>query len=547
MVMMSEFARTQMRSKYAHTKPSGHKEEWEDIAKRQAHSVVKPYLPRLTDKIEQLISERKFVPGGRYLNSAGRDHPQVNNCFLFKAEDTTEGWGELMQKATLSLMGGGGVGVVYSWLREYGKLLSRKGGFSSGPVALMHMVNESGRYIMQGGSRRSAIWAGLHWNHPDIMKFIHCKVMSPHMREMKNKDYTFPIPMEGTNISVILDDSFFACYNDPSNKDHKLAYEVYWTTVRRMLKDGEPGFSIDIGGHAGENLRNACTEVTSSDDSDMCNLGSANLSRYDRLDDFMEDLPFMVAFLLCGTLYSHLPTQQMYKVREKNRRLGLGLMGIHEWLIKRGKRYGPDSELEAWLDAYTASGAHANRWSDALSCSRPVATRSIAPNGTISIVAETTSGIEPIPAVAYRRRYQEITVGGGHTVKAQYVIDPTAHRLIQQGADPELIEDAFTLAEDVDRRLDFQAWIQEKVDHAISSTINLPSWGSSVNNESTVKGFGDRLLQRLPKLRGITAYPDGSRGGQPITRVSYQDAIGRVGVEFEDNSEMTCKSGVCGS
>src|SRR5690606_26925539 len=196
-----------------------------------------------------------------------------------RAEDSREGWADLMQKATMALMTGAGIGVVYSDVRPEGTIIKRTGGKATGPLALMQMLNEAGRGIMQGGSRRSAIWAGLHWIHPDIFKFIQIKNWSPEVRALKEKDFNFPATLDGTNISVILDDDFFVAYDDPNHKDYSLAHNVYWATVRQMLKTAEPGFSIDVGPNRGENLRNACTEVTSSDDSDICNLGSINMSR----------------------------------------------------------------------------------------------------------------------------------------------------------------------------------------------------------------------------------------------------------------------------
>ncbi len=104
-----------------------------------------------------------------------------------------------------------------------------------------------------------------------------------------------------------------------------------------------------------------------------------------------------------------------------------------------------------------------------------------------------------------------------------------------------------TLAEDYERRIRFQAWMQRYVDHGISSTLNLPEWGSSMNNESTVTSFGNTLMHYLPELRGITAYPNGARDGQPLTRCPYTEAISKVGVEFVDNNDKACRNGVCGT
>lgn len=883
---LSEFAHTILKSKYAHKKASGHKESWPEIAHRVAQSVCAPYLDKLTvSKIERLIRERKLMPGGRYLYAAGREYHPINNCFLLRAEDSREGWAELNYRTANALMSGGGVGVDYDPIREEGALVRGLGGFCTGPCSLMQIVNEQGRYIKQGGSRRSALWARLGWKHPDIHKFITLKDWPEWLQKKKKEDFNIPATMDGTNISVGLDDEFFrrilgslhGGYTDAAPEG------VYWATIRHMLQTAEPGFSIDVGPNAGETLRNApvtgatrvltreygycpvegvvglpvtlwtgkqwakdvvfsrtgidsptvevgmtggriircepsheflveryqgkgprrhlssvdrvaakelkpgdtlhlslplqrdlvefdpdsytmgflygdgsfrdghaevtlctsekksclsyltaspqlsvtvgcrgeydrlyystdhkrfdgrrkdwfpremfsaplgslasflaglfdadgnydagqhrirlssvhpgflrdvaraletlgvlahvskggpsgyggrvssqlvvaseynetfarivptkrihpdlcgytpyrkssvkvlsvipsdpedvfcadvkvpehsfmaegviisnCTEVSSSDDSDVCNLASLVLPRFASLEEFEEAVDLATAFLVCGSCYSHLPYAKVEGLRQKNRRLGLGLMGFHEWLLRRGYSYGPNEELATWLAAYSTSTEKAHVWCHQLSVSPSIKTRAIAPNGTIAIVAETTSSIEPIFAVAFRRRYLT-----GSTWKYQYVVDAAAQRLIEQGVDPDSIEDAYTLAEDVERRVSFQAWVQQFVDHGISSTINLPAWGSSINNESTVKSFGNMLLKYLPNLRGVTCYPDGSRGGQPLKHVKYTTAVRHVGKEYEASheedadfqieeysAEVGCPGGTCGT
>lgn len=551
----SEFAERIYKQKYSQTKPDGTKESWEEIADRVAWNVCLARKPddfgavsyEQMEAIRALIEQRKFIPGGRYLYAAGRKYHQVNNCLLLRAEDSREGWAELLYKASMALMTGAGIGVDYSAVRAEGSTISRTGGKATGPLALMEMLNCVGRGIMQGGARRSAIWAGLSWRHPDVLKFIDIKNWSPDVRRLKEQDFNFPATLDGTNISVILDREFFDAYHDVQHPQHQHAHEVYWRTTRNMLETAEPGFSVDYDDPT-ESLRNACNELVSQDDSDICNLGSLNLARFDTLDEFKSAVELATTFLLAGTLYSDVPYEKVAEVCAKNRRLGLGLLGVHEWLMKRGRRYDADAELGQWLEAYkTVSDETAARVADAWGISRPVKVRAVAPTGTIGIVGETSTGIEPVFCVAYRRRYRG---EDGHSTRYEYVIDPTAKRLIDSGVDPSLVEDAYTLAEDCERRVAFQAWVQQYVDHAISSTINLPPWGSEANNERTVHSFGTMLLQYLPRLRGVTCYPDGARGGQPLTRVSYETAISKVGQVFEeaaDICDISGKGGSCGS
>lgn len=544
---MSFFAKSIMEQKYSHTLEDGRKETWDEIADRVSFNVMKSLNIRKNyiDDVKELISEKKFMPGGRYLYATGRPFHQVQNCLLLRAEDSREGWADLMRKSSMALMTGAGIGVNYSEIRPEGKLVRKTGGVATGPLALMEMLNCAGRGIMQGGSRRSAIWAGLKWNHADVHKFIAMKNWIPEVRALKEKDFNFPAMMDGTNISVQLDDEFFKAFHNDKHPLNSQAQSVYWGVVRQMLKTGEPGFSIDTGNDVKETLRNACTEVSSETDSDICNLGSINLARIGSLDEMKRAVEQGILFLLAGTVYSHVPYPEVDAARTKNRRLGLGLMGIHEWLLLRGKKYGPDAELDEYLKIYATSGQYAEKYANKYDISIPVKTRAIAPTGTIGIVGETTTGIEPIFCAAYKRRYKK----GSDMNAFQYVIDPTAKRLVDKGINPEHVEDAYSLAEEPERRIAFQAHVQQFVDHGISSTLNLPHWGSEQNNDGTVLSFGNMLIKYLPNLRGITCYPDGARGGQPLTPVKFATALKHseeVFYETVDSCDIT-KAGSCGA
>lgn len=280
------------------------------------------------------------------------------------------------------------------------------------------------------------------------------------------------------------------------------------------------------------------------------NLGSINLSRIENIGEFADIVSLATKFLLCGTLKADLPYKEVYDIREKNRRLGLGLMGISEWLTQRGYGYEVTEELHRWLAIYRdISDSTARTFANSLGASIPVRCRAIAPTGSLSILSGTSSGIEPIFAVAYKRRFLK-----GTKWVYQMVIDGAAQDLVERyGANPDKIESALDLAGSFERRIKFQADVQDYTDMAISSTINMPPWGTKLNNEDTVLPFANTLAKYAHRLRGLTLYPDGSRAGQPLTSVPYSEAVKQLGEEFEEHVEMhdicdiSGKGGTCNS
>lgn len=491
-----------------------------------------------------------FCPFEPEFNQIVIDHGiRTYQCYLLRGEeDTREEWGNLLKRSSDCLMSGGGIGVDYSVFRPEGAALSRTGGKASGPIPLMHSVNEAGRNVMQGGSRRSAIYASLDWNHGDAEAFLTMKNWdampigkvrkedgSPYtVWDAKQDNIDYPAPLDMTNVSLNYNDAWLG-------SEHRESNPTFHLNCRQAMRTGEPGFSFNFGSKQRETLRNACCEVVSEDDSDVCNLGSVNLSRIHDIEELKRVVELGSMFLVCGTLRADLPYDKVYAVREKNRRLGLGLMGVHEWLLCRGHGYEVTDEFRSWLSVYrSASERAADALCDKLNISRPVAYRAIAPTGTIGMIAGTTTGIEPLFAVAYKRRYLK-----GKKWHYQYTIDGTADLLINTyGLDPTSIDTAYGMANNFEQRIKFQADVQDYVDMAISSTINLPAWGSSYNNEDRVADFAATLSKYAPRLRGFTAYPDGSRGGQPLTLVDYSDAVLHRGVVYEEND--SCSGGVCG-
>lgn len=549
----SKFSEDIFNQKYKHQGA----ETWSELAGTVVNDVCSvagnAFSQEDRDQLEEYIRDLKFIPGGRYLYYAGRDNKFFNNCYLLRAEeDTREDWANLSWKSESCLMTGGGIGVDYSVYRPEGSLIKRTGGQASGPIPKMNMINEIGRRVMQGGSRRSAIYASLNWKHGDIEQFLKAKDWSSMpvgstgktLWDIKQEDFNFPAPLDMTNVSVNYDTEWLLNYYETGDPG-----EVFKANVRQAMQSAEPGFSFNFFDKENETLRNACTEVTSEDDSDVCNLGSLNFGRIESLQELTDVVRLSVMFLICGTLKAELPYPKIGLVRAKNRRLGLGFMGVHEWLLKKNSRYEVTPELHQWLSVYRGESDKVSKeFADTLSITRPVANRAIAPTGSIGILAGTSTGIEPVFAAAYKRRF----LTGQSKWKYSYVVDDVTKVLVEQGHDPDKIETALDLASDYERRIKFQADVQDYVDMSISSTINLPPWGSKLNNEDTVDKFSSTLAKYASRLRGFTCYPDGSRGGQPLTSVPYSEAVTKLGDVFEENVEthdicdITGVGGSCG-
>lgn len=407
----TEFSESIFNYKYKHENA----ETWDALSKTLIEDVVGDIINKSDkDELINIHTNMEFIAGGRYLYYAGRPNKFFNNCYLLKAEeDSREDWANLSWKAESCLMTGGGIGADYSIYREKDAIINRTGGKASGPISKMEMLNEIGRKVMQGGSRRSAIYASLNWLHKDASSFLHCKdwfsipVAGAYdlngnqltVGHLKEKDFNYPAPLDMTNISLNYDNKFLEeIYGKPFDELLSIYKEggknaifklpivtlpiTFVENCRQALKTGEPGFSFNFFEKVLETLRNACTEVTSEDDSDVCNLGSVNLANIDTLERFREVVRLSTYFLLCGTLKADLPYQKVKETREKNRRLGLGLMGVHEWLLKRGYKYEVVPELHEWLKVYQEeSDKAAFELADKLGISRPVARRAIAPTG----------------------------------------------------------------------------------------------------------------------------------------------------------------------
>jgi ribonucleoside-diphosphate reductase alpha chain len=521
-IQMSQFAETIYMQKYSKDR----EEVWEDTVDRAVTAVGYSHIRR---HMEQMA----FIPGGRYLYACGRPVHNTSNCYCYRAEDSREGWAGLIGDVSQTLMMGGGVGVNYSNLRASGTPILGTGGVASGPISLMKAIDSVGSHIRQGGSRRSALLGLLHWSHSDIPTYIKCKHRTEAERELKRKDPSFYLPLEGTNISIVFD------------KDFRLKYEAGDLFCRQLWKDvmvsamttGDPGwFFTEING--GLDLSNACSEFRSETNGDSCNLGTVFLNKIRDKDHMAEVVKHAVKFLVRGALYTNRPTEAARQAARANNRIGLGLGGIGHWLLSRGKTYAVDSELRGLLEVYAeVSEREAKKYAIKLGLNPPKNFRAIAPNGTISILAGATGGIEPLFCKAYVRRWMV-----GEEWKSKVVIDPLVKEFMAKGIPLNDIYDAYDIG--FSQKLKFLDGIQEFVDMGISSTHNIGARGTEFNNFSWDQEYADTLAKCMDKLSGFTVYPDGAIDGQPLTRLSLEDALAAEHEEYAE--ENTCRGSVCG-
>jgi ribonucleoside-diphosphate reductase alpha chain len=276
-------------------------------------------------------------------------------------------------------------------------------------------------------------------------------------------------------------------------------------------------------------------------------LGSLVLPRFSTPEQFESAVRDAVLFLTAGSVYSDVPYPQVAEVREKNRRLGLGIMGVHEFCMRHGVKYGsPESfeVLEPYMKAYARALEFANEWQHIADISLSVGATAIAPNGTNGIVGETTPSSDSLFSAAEVREVKIARPGVKDEWERHVVIDPVAKRLVEQhGVKPEDIEDAAILSMFPERRLGMTAFLQGYTDHAISGTVNLPA---PITDKVGLKVMGDTLMEFLPRMRGITFYPDGARAGQPRTPVALDWALKQGNVVLDSEIEVCGLNGACG-
>ena len=532
-------------------------EMWQRQAKALA-SVEKTKLLRtkMQKQYYSILEDFRFVPGGRIMHGAGREDitTTLNNCYVVAVRnDSIKSIYETIINEALTYKYGGGCGHDLSILRPSGKAINGTGGESCGPTGFMNLFSENTNTIAQHG-RRGANMQTLRIDHPDIEQFISIKTGDIDM-------------VKYSNISVLLTHNFMEAVKKDKDFDLKYDDEVYQTIKAKDLWDkiishahssAEPGL---LFWDTMKDYHNAeyCSPLVSTNpcaeqplpDGGCCNLGAVNLERFvDKNGNFMiEEFKSTVAIgtRFLDNVVDYNMDRHALEDQKKNatndRRVGLGILGLGDMLVKMGIQYDSEDALqtidqimqifrdtayEASIDLAIEKGAYPNfKWSgyskskfvknlpkplqDKIKKSgiRNCTLTTVAPTGSGAIVARVTSGVEPIFATSYKRRVKENT-GYGKTFKEYKVYHPVIKNLY--GTDENLPKHVVT-AHKIDPyfRVKMQGAMQKYIDSSISSTVNLP-------NEITVDTIADIYMTAYEAgLKGITVYREGSREGILIT------------------------------
>ena len=552
-------------------------EDWEACARRVATFVSVADNSKASyyaDKFADIIFNLDFLPGGRIIRNAGRQAGSLFNCYHLPIGDSREEIGQFYKDSLILWGEGGGVGVNISSLRPKGSPIKKVGGNSSGPVSFLEASDAIAKTIESGGSRRAAALALMHVSHPDIMRFIDAKLkhgILPHY-----------------NISVAVTDEFVEAVEKNGDWEFKFAQQSHGTVkarqiwekiVKNMIECAEPG--ILNWDHLTKNNSyyydpvmgtNPCGEAVLAP-YDVCDLGSLVLPNFitgtvnTNWKKLEEVIKLAVRFLDDVIDVNKYVLKEIDIKAHNSRRIGLGVMGLSEYLFAKKLRYGSeratveierlmrfirDTVYQTLVELADEKGAFPKfdpvaygkaSFIRKLPASlrmdikergvRCVTGLAIAPTGTISLLAEVNSGIEPLFRKAYLR---------SDRVSDRIYVHPLYRKFLE---DPELeVPDWYVDTDDLEPsdHFEVQSVVQKYVDGAVSKTINMPA-------KTTPKQLSKLMLEYIYDLKGVTVYVDESREGQILNKVSEKEVKKYLKdnnvKETMDEESVRCSTGTC--
>jgi len=566
--VLSENARRVLERRYLKKDGQGRLMETpEQMFRRVAHQIAlaeksygdEGHVKEMEEIFFTLMTECKFLPNSPTLMNAGRRLGQLAACFVLPVEDSMEGIFDSLKNAALIHKSGGGTGFSFSRLRPKNSRVGTTGGVASGPVSFMKIFNTATEQVKQGGTRRGANMAVLRVDHPDIMEFIHCK---------KDKK-----ALNNFNISVAVTDAFMEAVREQGHydlvdpRDQKKvgslnACEVFEDLVKLAWETGDPGV-IFLDRINRDNPTPLLGEMESTNPCgeqpllplEACNLGSLNLAKFVIESDeepvvdyegLKEVVWWSVRFLDNAIDMSKYPLPEIGRMVRGNRKIGLGMMGFADMLYQLKVAYNSERALEIAEEVMGFIQRESHEASKYLAQERGVfdnfewsvfkemddsgrrnaTTTTIAPTGTLSIIAGCSSGIEPLFALSFVRNVME----NDKLLEVDPFFERTARERGFYGASlmeeiakkgsirdiqeiPEDVREVFVTAHDVspEWHIRMQAAFQKYTDNAVSKTVNLP---------------GDVTVDEVRKVyslaydlgcKGVTIYRDGTKENQVLT------------------------------
>ena len=570
-------------------------ENVEGLFRRVAKCVAEPdkdfvtakELKKIENQFFNMMTDLEFLPNSPTLMNAGRPLGQLSACFVLPIEDTMEGIFDTIKNAALIHKSGGGTGFSFSRLRPKGATVNSTGGVASGPVSFMKVFNAATEAVKQGGTRRGANMGILRVDHPDILEFITAK--------QNNTEIT------NFNISVGITEKFMKAVKtesdydliDPYSKEcvGKLsAKKMFDLMVEMSWNNGEPGI-IFLDRLNKENVTPQLGEIESTNPCgeqpllpfEACNLGSINLKM---MVDETGDSPEVDFVKLGATVKKAVhfldnvidankyPLPKIDEMTRGTRKIGLGVMGWADLLCILGIPYDSDEAIELADEVMGFINSEAKKASLAIAKKKGVfpyynksifkkkklayrnaTVTTIAPTGTLSIIAGVSSGIEPIFAISYIRNVMD----NSELVEVNPIFENIAKeegfyseelmlQIAKEGTIREFLEipfrvrQVFATAHDVspEYHVKMQAIFQKHTDNAVSKTVNL-------SHEATMDDVRDVFLQAYETgCKGVTLYRDGSRDMQVLNIGSVKGKDADKTTEKE--TQMDCSScSACGS
>lgn len=538
----------------------------EDMFRRVAKTVASADKGRLSEKelkdmedeFYDMMTNLEFLPNSPTLMNAGRPLGQLSACFVLPVEDTMEGIFDSVKNAALIHKSGGGTGFSFSRLRPKGSSVRSTGGVASGPVSFMKVFNAATEAVKQGGTRRGANMGILRVDHPDILEFITCK--------QNNADIT------NFNISVAITEAFMKAVEE--NADYDLidprtgkkagslnAREVFDLMVRMAWKNGEPGI-IFLDRINRDNVVPELGEIESTNPCgeqpllpyESCNLGSINLSLmvkkgehgrmevdYDKLGRTVRKAVHFLDNVIDVNKY---PLPEIERMTKGTRKIGLGVMGWADMLLLLGIRYDSEEAEKLAEEVMGFIRSEARKRSQELAEEKGVfpfydksiykeagikirnaTTTTIAPTGTLSLIAGTSSGIEPLFAITYIKYVMDGTelvevnpIFRAACKEAGLYSEQLMREIAQKGSlrdiegIPQHMKELFVTAHDIspEWHVRMQAAFQKYTDNAVSKTVNL-------RHDATLEDVADVFHHAYRTgCKGVTIYRDGSREGQVL-------------------------------